>query len=92
MGNELNMSLGMRRHGIVSPSDPTWRSILATLEFLGPGHRFLNSGYPSFLKHLHDVDPRGFPWLMYEVHARWWRGDVRGAATSRDAFAPIYRV
>ncbi len=66
----FNMSLGMMRHGIVKSIGPDIDKILSTLEYLGPGHRYLISGYPPFIKHLLDEgDRRGFPWSGYELHA-----------------------
>ena len=66
----MNMSLGMTRHGIVKSVGPDIDKLLSTLTYLGPGYRFLISGYPPFLKHLLDEGTRlGFPWGDYEVHA-----------------------
>jgi phenylacetate-CoA ligase len=66
----MNMSLGMMRHGIVKSVGPDVDKIISTLSYLGPGYRFLISGYPPFLKHLLDEgDRRGFPWVDYELHA-----------------------
>ena len=66
----FNMSLGMMRHGIVKSTGPDLDKILSTLRYLGPGYRFLISGYPPFLKHLLDEgDRRGFPWADYRLHA-----------------------
>lgn len=66
----FNMSLGMMRHGIVKSVGPDLDKILSTLDYLGPGYRFLISGYPPFLKHLLDEgDRRGFPWARYKLHA-----------------------
>ena len=66
----FNMSLGMMRHGIVKSIGPDIDKILSTLGYLGPGYRFLISGYPPFIKHLLDEgDRRGFPWADYELHA-----------------------
>ena len=66
----FNMSLGMLRHGIVKSVGPDIDKILSPLTYLGPGYRFLISGYPPFLKHLLDEgDRRGFRWAGYEVHA-----------------------
>jgi phenylacetate-CoA ligase len=66
----FNMSLGMMRHGIVKSTGPDLDKILATLRFLGPGYRFLISGYPPFLKHVLDEGDRlGFPWAEYRMHA-----------------------
>jgi phenylacetate-CoA ligase len=66
----FNMSLGMMRHGIVKSIGPDLDKIFSTLRYLGPGYRFLISGYPPFLKHLLDEGDRaGFPWAEYEIHA-----------------------
>jgi len=66
----FNMSLGMLRHGIVKSTGPDLDKILSTLRYLGPGYRFLISGYPPFLKHLLDEGERvGFPWTDYRMHA-----------------------
>lgn len=65
----FNMSLGMLRHGIVKSVGPDVDKILSTLEVLGPGYRYLISGYPPFLKHLLDEGARrDFPWDVYEIH------------------------
>jgi len=57
------------RHGIVKSVGPDVDKILSTLAYLGPGYRFLISGYPPFLKHLIDEgERRGFPWADYELH------------------------
>ena len=66
----FNMSLGMMRHGIVKSTGPDLDKILSTLRYLGPGYRFLISGYPPFLKHLLDEGDRlGFPWTDFRMHA-----------------------
>jgi phenylacetate-CoA ligase len=66
----FNMSLGMMRHGIVKSTGPDLDKILSTLRYLGPGYRFLISGYPPFLKHLLDEGERvGFPWGDYRMYA-----------------------
>lgn len=66
----FNMSLGMMRHGIVKSIGPDLDKIFSTLRYLGPGYRFLISGYPPFLKHLLDEGDRAaFPWADYELHA-----------------------
>ena len=66
----FNMSLGMMRHGIVKSVGPDLDKILSTLRYLGPGYRFLISGYPPFLKHVLDEgERRGFPWAEYRIHA-----------------------
>lgn len=65
----FNMSLGMMRHGVVKSIGPDIDKLLSTLRYLGPGYRYLISGYPPFLKHLLDEgEERGFPWNDYEIH------------------------
>lgn len=66
----FNMSLGMLRHGVVKSVGPDLDKILSTLRYLGPGYRYLISGYPPFLKYMLDEgERRGFPWSDYELHA-----------------------
>ena len=66
----FNMTLGMMRHGIVKSTGPDIDKIISTLGRLGPGHRYLISGYPPFLKHLLDEGDRlGFPWNDFRMHA-----------------------
>jgi phenylacetate-CoA ligase len=66
----FNMSLGMTRHGLVKSIGPDIPKILSSLEILGPGMRYLISGYPPFVKHLLDEgDRRGFPWSSYRMCA-----------------------
>jgi phenylacetate-CoA ligase len=66
----FNMSLGMMRHGIVKSTGPDLDKILSTLRYLGPGYRYLISGYPPFLKHLLDEGDRvSFPWADYNLSA-----------------------
>jgi phenylacetate-CoA ligase len=66
----FNMSLGMMRHGIVKSIGPDVDKILSTLSYLGPGYRFLISGYPPFLKFLLDEGAqRSFPWSDYRLYA-----------------------
>jgi phenylacetate-CoA ligase len=56
-----SMGMAMQRNGIVKNTGPDADKILATLAFLGTGHRYLVCGYPPFLKHLIDVArDRGF--------------------------------
>jgi phenylacetate-CoA ligase len=66
----FNMSLGMTRHGLVKSIGPDIPKILSSLTVLGPGMRYLISGYPPFLKHLLDEgDRQGFPWASYRMSA-----------------------
>jgi len=66
----ITMSQGMVRHGLVKSIGPDIGKILASLRVLGPGVRYLISGYPPFLKHLLDEGEReGFPWADYRLSA-----------------------
>jgi phenylacetate-CoA ligase len=66
----FNMSLGMTRHGLVKSTGPDIPKILSSLTLLGPGLRYLISGYPAFIKHLLDEgDRQGFPWASYRMSA-----------------------
>ena len=66
----FNMSLGMARHGLVKSIGPDIPKILSSLTLLGPGLRYLISGYPPFIKHLLDEgDRQGFPWPSYRMCA-----------------------
>ena len=66
----FNMSLGLTRHGLVKSIGPDIGKILSTLQFLGPGFRYLICGYPPFIKHLLDEGERqGFEWDKYQLCA-----------------------
>ena len=88
-----SMGIAMQRNGIVKNTGPDAEKILATLEFLGRGHRYLVCGYPPFLKNLIDTArTHGFPLDTYDLAAA-----VGGEAMSeglRDylsvVFAPVY--
>ena len=88
-----SMGIALQRNGLVKNTGPDPDKILATLEFLGTGHRFLVCGYPPFLKNLMDVArERGFRLDEYDLAAA-----VGGEGMSeglRDylssAFAPVY--
>lgn len=88
-----SMGIALQRNGVVKNTGPDPEKILATLEFLGPGHRYLLCGYPPFLKNLMDIArERGFPLDKYDLAAA-----VGGEGMSeglRDylssAFAPVY--
>ncbi len=88
-----SIGIALQRNGVVKNTGPDPEKILATLEFLGTGHRYLVCGYPPFLKNLMDVArERGFPLDEYDLAAA-----VGGEGMSeglRDylssAFAPVY--
>ena len=88
-----SIGIALQRNGVVKNTGPDTEKILATLEFLGTGHRYLVCGYPPFLKNLMDVArERGFPLDEYDLAAA-----VGGEGMSeglRDylssAFAPVY--
>jgi phenylacetate-CoA ligase len=51
----INMGIALQQNGIVKNTGPDVDKILHTLEFLGPDHRYLMTGYPPFLKHVIDT-------------------------------------
>ena len=55
---------------MVKNTGPDLNKIFSTLEFFGPGYRYLICGYPPFLKHMIDVAAdRGFPLERYSLMA-----------------------
>ena len=89
----VNMGIALQANSMVKNTGPDLNKIFSTLEFLGPGYRYLICGYPPFLKHLIDIAAeRGFPLARYRL-----MGLLGGEGNSeglRDylsqAFAPIY--
>jgi len=64
----LNMGIALQRTSVVKSTGPDVDKVLSTLELFGPGHRYLISGYPPFLKHLVDAArERGFPLHLYRL-------------------------
>jgi phenylacetate-CoA ligase len=65
----INMGVALQKNGVVKNTGPDIEKILHTLQFFGPGHNYLITGYPPFLKHLIDVaEERGFPFADYKLY------------------------
>ncbi|MCX6291495.1 MAG: phenylacetate--CoA ligase family protein [Bacteroidetes bacterium] len=66
----INMGIALQRNGIVKNTGPDIGKILHTLEFFGPTHDYLITGYPPFLKQLYDyAKENNFPWEKYSLSA-----------------------
>ena len=66
----INMGIALQRNSIVKNTGPDMDKIFNTLQFFGPGFRYLICGYPPFLKHLIDVaKEREFPLEQYRLMA-----------------------
>jgi phenylacetate-CoA ligase len=50
----LNMGIALQMNSIVKNTGPDLDKIFSTLEYFGPGHRYLLTGYPPFLKRMID--------------------------------------
>jgi phenylacetate-CoA ligase len=85
----INMGVALERNGVVKNTGPDLSKILNTLEFLGPGRRYLMCGYPPFLKHVIDAArERGFPLEDFSLMAL-----VGGEGMSeglRDYISPVF--
>jgi phenylacetate-coenzyme A ligase PaaK-like adenylate-forming protein len=66
----INMSIALNENGVVKSTGPDIGKILSTLRFLGPGYKYLITGYPPFVKHLLDEGERdGLDWSEYRMGA-----------------------
>ncbi len=66
----INMGIALQRNGIVKNTGPDIGKILHTMQFFGPGHDYLITGYPPFLKQLYDYARENkFPWEEYNISA-----------------------
>lgn len=64
----INMGIALQRNSVVKNTGPDVDKILRTLEFFGPGRRYLVCGYPPFLKLLIDTAvERSFPIEKYRL-------------------------
>ena len=64
------MGIALQSNSIVKNTGPDIDKIFNTLEYFGPGHRYLICGYPPFLKHMIDVArEREFPLESYTLMA-----------------------
>nr|WP_258544642.1 hypothetical protein [Micromonospora provocatoris] len=60
----------MARIATVKNTGPDLGKIVDTLREFGPGHDYLVTAYPPFLKHLRDrLDAEDFPWPRYRIFA-----------------------
>jgi phenylacetate-CoA ligase len=89
----VNVAEALRRVAMVKSTGPDLDKIIDTLEFFGPGYRYLVCGYPPFLKHVIDAgSARGVDWDRYRIGAL-----VGGEAISEEmreyierCFRPVY--
>ncbi|HKW06145.1 MAG TPA: phenylacetate--CoA ligase family protein [Candidatus Dormibacteraeota bacterium] len=89
----MNVAEALRRVAMVKSTGPDLDKIIDTLEFFGPGYRYLICGYPPFLKHVIDAgSARGVDWSRYRIGAL-----VGGEAISEEmreyierCFRPVY--
>jgi phenylacetate-CoA ligase len=66
----INMGMALQKNGSVKNTGPDIQKIFHTLEFFGPGHTYLITGYPPFLKRLMDeAQDRGFPLEKFRLYA-----------------------
>jgi phenylacetate-CoA ligase len=89
----VNMGIALQRNGIVKNTGPDIDKILHTLEFLGPGRRYLICGYPPFMKFIIDTaKERGFSLqefrLMALVGGEGMSEGLRDYISS--TFSPVY--
>ncbi len=61
----VNITMGLTDISMLKSTGPDVAKIANTLQFFGPGHRYLILGYPPFLKLL--VDTAGITWADYDV-------------------------
>lgn len=64
----VTVGAALEANGIVKSTGPDLDKILHTLRFFGPGHRYLITGYPPFLKRLLDYgEEQGLDWSEYHL-------------------------
>ena len=63
----MNVSMSLVDRCVLKSIGPDAKKVLSTLQLLGPGHRYVITGYPPFLKAL--VDSGGLDWQRYDVCA-----------------------
>lgn len=61
----VNITMGLTDISVLKSTGPDVAKIANTLQFFGPGQRYLILGYPPFLKLL--VDTAGLRWADYDV-------------------------
>jgi len=63
----MNVSMSLVDRCVLKSIGPDAKKVIATLQLLGPGHRYVITGYPPFLKAL--VDGADLDWRRYDVCA-----------------------
>ena len=61
----VNITMGLTDVSMLKSTGPDVPKIANTLQFFGPGHRYIVLGYPPFLKLL--ADAAGLDWAAYDV-------------------------
>ena len=86
----VNMGIALQRNSMVKNTGPDLNKIFGTLEYFGPGYRYLVCGYPPFLKHLIDsARDRGFP--LEQFHLMALLGGEGNSEGLRDYLATHFR-
>ena len=66
----MNMGTALQMNSVVKNTGPDLDKIFGTLDYFGPGHKYLICGYPPFLKHMIDAArERNFPLERYRLMA-----------------------
>jgi phenylacetate-CoA ligase len=63
----MNVSMSLVDRCVLKSIGPDAKKVVATLQLLGPGHRYVIMGYPPFLKGL--VETADLDWSQYDVSA-----------------------
>jgi len=63
----MNVSMSLVDRCVLKSIGPDARKVLSTLQLLGPGYRYVLTGYPPFLKGL--VDGGDLDWSRYDICA-----------------------
>jgi phenylacetate-CoA ligase len=63
----MNVSMSLVDRCVLKSIGPDAKKLVATLELLGPGYRYVITGYPPFLKGL--VDTAELDWKKYDICA-----------------------
>jgi len=63
-----NVSVALKRNGIIKSTGPDPEKILSALDLLGPAHTYVVAGYPPFLRELLKFgDEHSFDWRRYRM-------------------------
>ncbi len=63
----MNVSMSLVDRCVMKSIGPDAKKVIATLKLLGPGYRYVITGYPPFLKGL--VESTDIDWPLYDVCA-----------------------